>query len=204
MIAKLTGLLDAIGDGFVVLDVNGVGYLVFCSSKTMSELPAIGQRVSLLTEMQVREDSVKLFGFADVREKNWFLTLTTVQGVGAKVALAILSVLNTDELAVAVYAADAKALTKAAGVGSKLAVRIVTELKGKTIAAPDVFAEPAVGESFAQPKASAATTDAMSALINLGYQRMDAAAAVNKAVKNLGAEADFAALVREALKEFDK
>ena len=136
MIAKLRGILDMIGDGFVVLDVNGVGYRVFCSSKTIGKLK-VGQEASLQIEMQVREDHIHLFGFADLAEKKWFSLLTTVQGVGAKVGLAILSALSTDELAMAVYAADSKAFTKAGGVGPKLAVRIVTELKGKAVTNPD-------------------------------------------------------------------
>lgn len=201
MIGKLKGTLDTIGDGFVLLDVGGVGYRVFCSSKTIAKLGNVGCSVAMLIETQVREDHIHLFGFADVLEKSWFTLLTTVQGVGAKVGLAILSALSTDELSMAVYAADAKALTKAAGVGTKLAVRIVTELKGKTISSGDISLAQTPDGGVSQP-ASSAVSDAMSALINLGYQRMDAASAVNKAAKKLGENADFSSLVREALKDF--
>ena len=199
MIAKLRGILDMIGDGFVVLDVNGVGYRVFCSSKTIGKLK-VGQEASLQIEMQVREDHIHLFGFADAAEKNWFTLLTTVQGVGAKVGLAILSALSTDELAMAVYAADSKAFTKAGGVGPKLAVRIVTELKGKAVTNPDSDMIP--DESAGAAVSSNTAADAVSALINFGFQRMDAASAVNKALKKLGKDADVSDIVREALKGF--
>lgn len=199
MIAKLRGILDMIGDGFVVLDVNGVGYRVFCSSKTIGKLK-VGQEASLQIEMQVREDHIHLFGFADLAEKKWFSLLTTVQGVGAKVGLAILSALSTDELAMAVYAADSKAFTKAGGVGPKLAVRIVTELKGKAVTNPDSDAIP--DDSAGIAVSSNTAEDAISALTNFGFQRMDAASAVNKALKKLGKDADVSDIVREALKGF--
>lgn len=201
MIAKLKGVLDSIEDGFVVVDVNGVGYQVFCSLKTQTKLGSIGQAVSLLTEMQVREDSIKLFGFADATEKSCFSLLTTVQGVGAKVALAILSSLTAQEVSMALYASDAKALTRAPGVGAKLAARIVSELKGKTVSVDGGTELSSLKENMTA-SSSSIMTDAMSALVNLGYQRMDAASAVNKAMKKCGEKADVATLIKEALKEF--
>ena len=131
MIAKLTGLLDSIYDGYVILDVNGVGYRVICSARTIGKLPAKGGTISLMIETQVREDHIHLIGFADVTEQQTFGYLSTVQGVGAKVALAILSALSPNEIQMAVMTGDNKAFTRASGVGPKLGVRIVTELKGK-------------------------------------------------------------------------
>lgn len=201
MIAKLKGILDSTGDGFLILDVNGVGYRVFCSNKTLAKMPSVGQAAALLIETQVREDHIHLFGFADALEKGWFSLLTTVQGVGAKVALAILSVLSSEELSMAVLSGDSKSITRANGVGPKLAVRIVTELKGKAggfeaagTASPDGAA--AVSENVS------AVNDAVSALVNLGYARMDAAMAVNKAWKARGKDAAVSDLIRDALKEF--
>jgi len=203
MIAKLKGILDSVGDDFAVIDVGGVGYRVFCSSKTLTKFGAVGNAVSVLTEMQVREDSIKLFGFADASEKACFSLLTTVQGVGAKVALAILSVLTAQEVSMALYAADAKALTRAAGVGAKLAARIVSELKGKTVGVSLENAPlPPLAAGTGKQESSSAVADALSALVNLGYQRMDAAVAVNKAVAKCGATADVSTLIKAALKEF--
>ena len=203
MIAKLKGVLDFTGDGFLILDVNGVGYRVFASNKTLAKMPPVGQGASVLIETQVREDHIHLFGFADAAEKGWFSLLTTVQGVGAKVALAILSVLSTDELAMAILSGDSKSVTRAAGVGPKLAVRIVTELKGRA----GNFSAAAAGTetpdgSVVSSDGVSAVNDAVSALVNLGYARMDAAMAVNKAWKNRGAQASVSDLIRDALKEF--
>ena len=202
MIAKLKGILDTVGDDFAVIDVGGVGYRVFCSSKTLTKFGAAGNAVTVLTEMQVREDSIKLFGFADAAEKSCFSLLTTVQGVGAKVALAILSTLTAQEVSMALYAADAKALTRASGVGAKLAARIVSELKGKTVGVSSETALPALSAGTAKHAESSAVADALSALVNLGYQRMDAAVAVNKAVAKCGETADVSTLIKAALKEF--
>ena len=135
MIAKLRGVVDTLGSDYCIIDVNGVGYLVFASAKTLAKL-ARGAQVALLIETIVREDSISLFGFADAWEKEWFLTLTKVQGVGAKVCLAILSVLSPMQLAQAVSAQDKASFTRAAGVGPKLAARIVTELKDKIVTIP--------------------------------------------------------------------
>lgn len=197
MIAKLRGILDSVGDGFLILDVNGVGYRVFCSAKTQMKMPANGQSAALLIETQVREDHIHLFGFADAAEKGWFSLLTTVQGVGAKVALAILSVLSVDELSAAIASGDSKSITRAPGVGPKLAVRIVTELKGKIgTAGTDTPAG-----DIAQARGSA-VNDAVSALVNLGYARMDASMAVTKSFKKRGEAAKVDELIRDALKEF--
>ena len=132
MIAKLTGFIDLLMDGWLILDVGGVGYRVFCSNRTLSKMPSRGEAAQLYIETQVREDHIHLFGFADAAEKEWFSVLTNVQGVGAKVGLAILSALSPEELSMALATGDAKAFTRASGVGPKLAQRIVSELKGKT------------------------------------------------------------------------
>ena len=200
MIAKLRGMVDSIEDGFVILDVNGVGYRVFCSAKTQMKMPPKGQTATLLIETQVREDAIHLIGFADAVEKSWYLLLGGVQGVGTKVALAILSVLSADELSMAIASGDSKAVTRAAGVGPKLAVRIVTELKGKVGKISLAGADTPAGE-IAQAKGSA-VDDAVSALVNLGYTRMDAAMAVAKSFKQRGESAQVGDLIRDALKEF--
>ena len=200
MIAKLRGILDSAEDGFVILDVNGVGYRVFCSAKTQMKMPPKGQTATLLIETQVREDAIHLIGFADAVEKSWYLLLGGVQGVGTKVALAILSVLSADELSMAIASGDSMAVTRAAGVGPKLAVRIVTELKGKVGKISLSGADTPAGE-IAQAKGSA-VDDAVSALVNLGYARMDAAMAVAKSFKQRGESAQVGDLIRDALKEF--
>lgn len=201
MIAKLRGILDSVGDGFLILDVNGVGYRVFCSTKTQMKMPANGQTAALLIETQVREDHIHLFGFADAAEKSWFTLLTTVQGVGAKVALAILSALSSDELSLAIASADSKALTRAGGVGPKLALRIVTELKGKIGSAISAAGTDTPAGEVVQAQGSA-VNDAISALVNLGYARMDASMAVARSFKKRGENAKVDELIRDALKEF--
>lgn len=219
MIAKLRGIVDTIGEDYCILDVNGVGYLVSASAKTLSRLNRGGTAV-LLIETIVREDSISLFGFSDAWEKEWFLTLTKVQGVGAKVCLAILSVLSPDQLAQAVSAQDKASFTRAAGVGPKLAARIVTELKDKIVTIPmeasvkadlnNVTEGTAGTETEAYEDAvvelqadedSSKTDDAISALVNLGYQRIEAYRAVNLALKN-NPNAGVPELIRLALKEF--
>lgn len=205
MIAKLRGNVDFAGDGFLILDVNGVGYRLFCSGRTLSKMPSVGGTASLLTEMQVREDSIKLFGFADETEKNWFALLTTVQGVGAKVALAILSALSPENLSMAIASGDSKSVSRANGVGPKLAVRIVTELKGKIGSLSSMAdSDLAIVDSAGKASAGSAADDVISALINMGYARMDAVSAVSKAMKTAGTDASFADLIREALKGFAK
>ena len=196
MIAKLTGILnEADGDGIVV-DVGGVGYLVYASARTLRTLPGAGVQVSLFIDTHVREDHIHLFGFADVGERAWFRLLLTVQGVGAKAALAVLSVLEPDALAQAIAAADAPAITQAQGVGAKLAGRVVSELKDK--AGKLVLGGVAVkGGGIADGVAA----DAVSALVNLNYRRDEAFGAIVKAQRDLGAEAPVAALIQAGLKE---
>jgi Holliday junction DNA helicase RuvA len=199
MIASLSGIVDQITDDGVVVDVNGVGYLVFAASRTLARLPARGEPVRLLIETHVREDHIHLYGFADEGERGWFRLLTTVQVVGAKTALAVLSALTPDALTAAVMAQDKAALTEADGVGRKLAQRIVMELRDKLGAvalAPSTLArdtEAAEGRTVAG--------DAVSALVNLGYPRTDAFAAVGAAARALGAEARLDALLKASLKE---
>lgn len=208
MIAKLRGIIDTIGNDYCIIDVNGVGYLVSASSKTLGKLTQ-GQETSLLTEMVVREDSLSLFGFADAWEKEWFLTLTKVQGVGAKVCLSILSVLSPTQLSQAIGAQDKTSFCRASGVGPKLAARIVTELKDKIVTIPigvsanlDEAVED-VPTVAVLPKDTdySKSEDAISALVNLGYQRLEAYRAVSKVV-NENPEAAVPTLIRLALKEF--
>lgn len=220
MIAKLRGIIDTIGDDYCIVDVNGVGYLVFASAKTLGKLTR-GKQYCLLTEMVVREDSISLFGFYDAWEKEWFLTLTKVQGVGAKVCLSILSVLSPSQLAQAVAAQDKNSFTRASGVGPKLAARLVTELKDKIVTVPweatsngDLSQEGKMDEQkaaeitenyednlVAMTDDPSKMEDAISALVNLGYQRLEAYQAVNKA-SAANPEADVSGLIRLALKEF--
>lgn len=202
MIASLKGLLEATGEDWAVVDVAGVGYLVFCSGRTLSLLPTIGQPVRFEVETHVREDHIHLYGFAGPGERDWFRLLTTVQGVGAKVALAILSVLGPEELIQAVVAQDKVAVSRANGVGSKLAGRIVSELKDKVggIAVPGF--QP--GGTGAWPPVGGVTEDAVSALVNLGFQRSDAFGAVARAGEKLGKEAEVGALIRVGLQELSR
>ncbi len=222
MIAKLKGLVDSIGEDNLVVDVNGVGYLVYASAKTLGRL-MVEQPVALLIETIVREDSITLFGFMDPLEKEWFNTLTKVQGVGAKVGLSILSVLSTQQLNQAVAAQDKNMFTMASGVGPKLAARIVTELKDKIVSVPtaivskdlkdavaaaDGVAEDADVKTFEDNLAArdddpSKIEDAISALVNLGYQRIDAYKAVNQASMKQP-NADMGELIKLALKEFVK
>lgn len=212
MIAKLRGLIDTIGDDYCIIDVNGVGYLVSASSKTLGKL-AQGQEATLLTEMVVREDSLSLFGFADAWEKEWFTTLTKVQGVGAKVCLSILSVLTPAQLSQAISAQDKASFCRASGVGPKLAARIVTELKDKIVTIPvgisganaDEVIEGSPAAQVVLPKDAdySKSEDVISALVNLGYQRLEAYRAVSKAVAE-NPDANVPTLIRLALKEFAK
>lgn len=196
MIAKLIGFVDSTTADFVILNVGGVGYRVFCSSRTLNALPHSGQTVSLWIETQVREDHIHLFGFSTEEEKGWFEKLTTVQGVGARVGLAILSALSPEELSLAFTTADAKALTRASGVGPKLAARIVTELKGKTVL-------PSVGSFGASINTSSVLEEATSALVNLGYSRSETGLIIAKVYEqNKGL--DVGALISLALQEIGK
>lgn len=205
MIAKLKGLVDSIGEGHAVIDVGGVGYMVFCASRTLSALPPVGEAVSLSIETHVREDHIHLYGFTSENERNAFLLVTKVQGVGTKVALAILSVLSPDQIAQAVAAQDKAPFNRAAGVGPKLAARIVTELKDKVggiALAPVLPGKPKKGAKGApEDSASGLVDDAVSALVNLGYGRADAFGAVSRVIHAEEKNFSIDALIKAGLKE---
>ena len=197
MIAKLRGLLDSFSADQAVIDVAGVGYLVFASTRTLSQLGGIGGEVVLHTQMQVSEDDIRLIGFATAEERDWFRLLTSVQGVGARVALAILSALSLDEVHRAIASGDHAMVARAQGVGPKLAQRIVNELKDK---AGGVV----LGGGAGAPAPKGLGADAVSALMNLGFRPAEASAAVTKAEAEVGPEATLDALVRSALKKVVK
>ena len=199
MIARLRGkILEQLEDG-VVLDVNGVGYLVLCPARVLALLGRIGELADLFIETQVREDAITLFGFAQAAERNWFKALQAVQGVGARSALAILGVHEPDRLSAVIAAQDKAALTRAPGVGPKLAARICAELKDKTaLFVPSSAAMPAMA---GEPAISGPFEDALSALANLGYGRSEAFAALQAVRGNLPDEAGLDQLLRLALKE---
>jgi Holliday junction DNA helicase RuvA len=207
-IARLTGAVDEVGLDGILVDVGGVGYLVQVSTRTRAALPSRGETASLLIESQTREDGVTLFGFVDRAERDWFRHLTTVQGVGGKVGLAILSVLEPDQLARAILAQDRASLSRADGVGPKLAVRLVTELKDKAGAWALGPATPVNGKgAAAAPVAgpgSAALRDAVAALVGLQFKPVEAENAVAAAARQLGEAASTNDLVRAALKEFGR
>ena len=196
MIAKLTGLVDALEDGRCVIEVGGVGYLVHASTRTLAVLPTPPATARLLIETQVREDAITLYGFADSAERDWFRLLTTLQGVGARVALGILSALSPRDLVGAIAAGDRASLTRAPGVGAKLAIRILTELREKAGAMP---ADGGTVASPAPPRGAAA--DALSALVNLGYRRQEAEPVVARIVERLGHDAGIDGVIRDSLKE---
>jgi Holliday junction DNA helicase RuvA len=198
MIARLRGRLDGIAEDHAVVDVGGVGYLVVCSARTLAGLPGVGEAVDLHIETQVRAESITLYGFRDPAERVWFRLLQTVQGIGGRVALAVLSVLGPDQLARAVAAQDKAALSRASGVGTRLAGRIVSELRERLVDLPAP-----VGAVAAAPVAgtSGPAADAISALINLGYGRSEAHAAIAKAAASLGEQAAVDALIRTGLQE---
>jgi len=203
MIAKLSGRIDWLGETSLIIDVGGVGYLVHCSARTMRGLPQVGAAASLAIEMVVREDAITLYGFLDAAEREWFRLLQTVQGVGAKVALAIFSALSTGELARAIAAQDKATISRAQGVGPKLAQRIATELKDRVGALPQPAGQVAIG-AIASAAETGPTAEAISGLVNLGYKRFEAAEAVAKAQGQLGDGAATAVLIRTALKELGK
>jgi Holliday junction DNA helicase RuvA len=209
VIGKLTGKVDSIQGDAVIVDVGGVGYVVHAASRTLQRLGVSGTAVSLLIETQVREDAINLFGFLDQAERDWFRLLTTVQGVGAKVGLAILGVLGPDDLTTAIAAQDKTAITRAPGVGPKLAARIVSELKDKVgslslgTAALKVAAG-GDGAKAAGGKPNALIEDAVSALVNLGYRRAEAFTAVAKAQHAADGAATLDSLIRAGLKELSQ
>lgn len=199
MIAKLSGTLDSVGDGWAVIDVGGVGYHVFCAVRTLSALPAPGAAISLDIETVVREDQFHLYGFLDAHEREWFRLLRKVQSVGAKMALAILGLLSPEDLSLAIAVRDRAALTQVSGVGPKLADRLLTELKDK---APVDGVAAALGGGAAQGAPQGSTTgDAVSALINLGYRQSEAFGAVASAARQLGEDASIEELIQTGLKE---
>jgi Holliday junction DNA helicase RuvA len=199
MIARLRGILAESAADHAVLDVQGVGYLVWCSARTLSAIGEVGGDVLLFTEMQVREDAITLYGFGSAGERDAFRLLTSVQGVGGRVALAILSVLDAGELSKAVASGDKAMIARANGVGPKLAMRIVNELKDK-------MGGVTLGSGLAAsaPVRGGAVNDAMSALANLGFKPAEASAAVGAAVEELGEGATLDALVRLALRKAAK
>lgn len=198
MIAKLTGTLDDFGADWAVIDVSGVGYLVHCSARTLDGLGVRGDKATIFTEMQVSDNDIRLIGFASGAERDWFRLLTAVQGVGSKVALAILSALTTEELQRACAGGDSAMVARANGVGPKLASRIVNELKEKAGGMPTVPGAPGIA---APAPAGSSSADAVSALQNLGFKPAIASAAVAQAMGELGEDADLNALVRVALKK---
>jgi Holliday junction DNA helicase RuvA len=205
MIGKLKGIIDSYGEDFIVVDVNGVGYLVHCSARTLQALPAMGQPVTLAIETHVREDQIRLFGFLADVEREWFRLLQTVQGVGTRVALSVLSTLTPRDLASAIALRDKAAVARTPGVGPKVAERIVTELKDKAPAYTDL--DPAVirlSGAVEDKRAPRPVADAVSALVNLGYGQPQAAAAIAAAARGVGEEADVSSLIRLGLKELAK
>jgi len=201
MIGKLKGRVDEIADNHVIVDVNGVGYVVYMTVRTLSALPLEGEAVTCFIETQVREDAIRLYGFASRVEQEWFRLLQNVQGVGARVALALLGTLSTAELANAIALKDIALISRAPGIGKKVAERIATELKNK---APAMVGSLMIGEG-AQPVGDgvldAPVLDAISALVNLGYGREQAAVAVQAIYGLAGTGADSASLIRLGLKE---
>jgi len=206
VISRLKGIVDGIDTDSAIIDVNGVGYLIFASGRTLSKL-AVGEAAVIEVETHVREDHINLYGFADAAERDWFKLLTTVQGVGAKVALAMLGILSPDELLQAIAAADKAAITRAPGVGPKLATRLLSELKDKVgDIALGAAAKAAVSDgggrvAVNQTNAPTSVADAASALVNLGYGPSEALGAVSRAAGTLGEAASVEALIQGGLKE---
>lgn len=198
MIACLKGLLERVGEDSAIVDVNGVGYEVFCSAKTLGALPPVGEAVAFDVETHVREDHIHLYGFASAAEKDWFTRLQTVQGVGARVALALLSILTPDEIAQSIMAQDKTMIGRASGVGPKLATRILTELKDK-VPAFDGAAVVATGN--ASTTQSSTMAEAVSALVNLGYAQADAMGVVARVNRAADGNAPLEDLIREGLRE---
>jgi Holliday junction DNA helicase RuvA len=196
LIAQLTGRIEALEEGRCIIDVNGVGYLVHASTRTLAALPAAPEVARLLVETHVREDAILLYGFADPAERDWFRLLNTVQGVGGRVALSILSALSPRDLVSAIASGDRAALTRAPGVGTRLAVRLLTELRERAGAMPSA---PAFVASL--PSARGVAEDAISALLNLGYRRQEVQPVVATVADRLGEAAALDALIRDSLKE---
>jgi Holliday junction DNA helicase RuvA len=201
VIGKLKGLVDATGDGWVIVDVGGVGYEVHCASRTLARLPARGQPVELAIETHVREDAIRLFGFANELERRWFRLLHGVQGVGTRLALAILLTLEPNEIANAIALGDKGAISRAPGVGPKVAQRLIGELRDKAPGLVEAGAAAAALPEGADMQDGSAMGDAVSALTNLGYPAAQAAAAVATAMREAGDDAPTETLIRLGLKE---
>jgi Holliday junction DNA helicase RuvA len=205
MIGKLKGFIDSYGEDFVILDVNGVGYQIHCSTRTLQELPGAGEAATLSIETYVREDQIKLFGFRTDLDREWFRLLQTVQGVGAKVALNVLGTLKPADLASAIAMRDKAMVARTPGVGPKVAERIVTELKDKAPAYTNI--DPALVQlsgAIDENRAPRPVADAVSALVNLGYAQPQAAAAIAAASRSAGDGAEVKTLIRLGLKELAK
>lgn len=200
MIARLKGVVELVDDGSAVIDVNGVGYLVSASSRTLRNLVA-GSPATLLVETMVREDAIALYGFLETAERDWFRILTTVQGVGARVALSILSTLSPDEIARAIVAGDRGSLSRPPGVGPKLAARLATELKDKAAAFGVTPAPLRASDTTVSTAAASVNEDAVSALVNLGYRRVEAFGAIARVTQRLGPDAQLDAMIRAGLQE---
>jgi Holliday junction DNA helicase RuvA len=200
LIAKLKGTVDAIDGDSAVIDVNGVGYLVSASARTLRDL-VVGGPATLLVETIVREDAIALYGFLETAERDWFRILTTVQGVGARVALSILSTLAPDEIARAIAAQDRASLSRAPGVGPRLAARLATELKDKAAAFGVAPAPSRTTDATPAAPGGSVNEDAVSALVNLGYRRVEAFGAVARVTQRLGGDAQLDAVIRAGLQE---
>ncbi|TXN83289.1 Holliday junction branch migration protein RuvA [Methylobacterium sp. WL8] len=202
MIGKLKGVVDSFGEDFVILDVQGVGYVVHCSARTLQRMPKAGEPADLSIETHVREDMIRLYGFRSDAEREWFRLLQTVQGVGSKVALGLLSVLEPPQLASAIALGDKTAIARAPGVGPRLAARLVAELKDKAPSFvpldPALVALAGAVENRSAPQPVA---DAISALVNLGYAQLQASAAIAAALRSAGEGAETKVLIRLGLKE---
>lgn len=197
MIAKLTGILDTIGDNYAIIDVGGVGYLVSCSSRTLASIGSPGDNVILYIETMMRAESLQLFGFSSTEEQDCFRLLTTVQGVGMRMGLSLLSALSTTQIYQALAAQDKESLTRADGVGPKLASRILSELKDKIPANLSVATSAYIRPSSLSPSIE----EAVSALVNLGYKRIEAVTAISKAQQTLGDAANLNELIRLGLSQ---
>lgn len=206
MIGKLKGIVDSIGDGTAIIDVQGVGYVIYAPARVLSHMPGVGEAVTLSIETVVREDMIRLYGFETEAERDWFRALQSVQGVGAKVAMEILSVLSVAEVASAVAMQDHTAVARAKGVGPKLAKRIVAELKDRApVSAAVIPIATAIKGGGAKPAPEMiARADAVSALVNLGYPESQAAAAIAAALSRTEGEPQVQTLIREGLKELSK
>ncbi|MGO4335004.1 Holliday junction branch migration protein RuvA [Labrys sp. KB_33_2] len=205
MIGKLRGIVDSYGEDWVILDVQGVGYVVYCSSRTLGALPSAGEAAVLAIETYVREDQIRLFGFTSDNERDWFRLLQTVQGIGTRVALAILSTLKPADLASAIALGDKAAVARAPGVGPKVAQRIVTELKDKVPSFGHVPADViSLQADLGEQRAAGPISDAVSALVNLGYGQTQVSAAIASALREAGEGAETAKLIRLGLKELSR